>query len=296
MSKESATAMLAAIPAPVTSTPAGEPGLIPAPVVKQETDSTRFAHLAKKEAALVKDREAFKAEQTAHMSEKEKMKAIHQKLQDFDAMKAKDPVAALKLAGFSETDLVNFLAAGEDTSTPEERATKAAQKEIQKFRDEESKKTSDAQNKRNTDTLTQFRSDINKTISSNPDKFELCNHNGPIAEDLIYETVAAILEDGGGIISTSEAAEMVEQYYEDQYKTMSGLKKFKPAPVVEAPTKPEMTRTVVESLKPEVNPRIANSMTLSQKTNATGASTITRKETSSEKRERLMAKLANMGK
>jgi hypothetical protein len=51
-------------------------------------------------------------------------------------------------------------------------------------------------------------------------------------------------------------------------------------------------KAVVEQLKAEVSPRPdALSKTLTNKSSATVASTITRKETSSEKRERLIRKL-----
>lgn len=295
MSKESATAMLnASIPAPTEgATLGGNPGLQPVPEApKQEAlESTRFAHLAKKEVELQKQRESFKKEQESLTQEREKMKAIHKKLQDFDEMKLKDPVAALKLAGFTETDLFNFIAAAEDNSTPEQKATKAAQAEINKFKEEQSKKEQEAQTKRNTEVLDSFRKDIQKQIASDKDKYEYCNYNGPLAEELIYETVAAVLEESKEVISVQEAAEMVESYYEEQDKAMSNLKKRKPK-------EPE---TVIqpqdEPLRAQVSPRPSTpSKTLSSKTTASVASTVTRKETHAEKRQRLIETLGNLGK
>lgn len=256
-------------------------------------ESTRFAHLAKKEAELVKQRAEFKKEQETLTSEREKMKEIHQKLQQFEDMRVKDPVAALKLAGFSETDLFNFIAQAEDKSTPEEKAVRAAQAEIKKFQDEQAKKEKDAEEKRNAEAIDKFRKDISGHVASDKDKYEYCNYNGPLAEELIYETVAAVLEDSKELISVQEAAEMVESFYEEQDKAMATLKKRQPK--VEATPAPEAKE---EPLKSQVAARPTTpSKTLSSKTTATvGSTTIPRKETPQEKRDCLIQKLGSLGK
>lgn len=301
MSKESATAMLSAMPAPVaatpeiTSTPGGEPGLQATESQTSkvtELDSTRFAQLAKKESALQKEREQFKLEKEANAQEKEKMKQIHKKLQDFEDMKGKDPVAALKLAGFSETDLFNFMAQAEDKSTPEEKAAKAAQTEIQKFRDEESKKVTLEQERRNTEALEQFQRDINTHITSDKDRYEYCNYHGQLAEELIKETVAAVLDESGGkdLITVEQAADMVEGYYEEQDKSMSTLKKRQPK-VADIPASVKE-----EPLKAQVSARPASKGLSSKATATVSSTTIPRKESASEKRNRLIQKLGSMGK
>jgi len=297
MSNSTALAMLqTSIPATsnapaATSTAGGEPGLQSAntdQVKTPEIDSTRFAHLAKKEAALTKEREAFKSQQKAHAEELEKLKSVHKKLQDFEELKSKDKLGALKLAGFTDNDIIEMFAQQEDNSTPEEKAAKAAQNEIQKFRDEQTKQQREAQEKRNSDTISQFRNDITKTISASPEKYELCNYNGSLAEELIYETVASVLEDSKELISVQEAADLVEQYYEDTYKSMSNLKKLRPSEAVAA-AKEAISNS--EPLKPEVSPRPA-SKTLSNKTAASVASTTTvpRNETPDQKKSRLVKK------
>ncbi len=292
MSKEAAlSALQATIPAVAgaTTTLAGSPGLQPAPSEPtQELESTRFNHLMKKESELQRQRETFKKEQESFAKEREKMQSIQQKLQQFDEMKVKDPVAALKLAGFSETDLFNFIAASEDNSTPEERAAKAAQAEIQKFTDGQAKKEADIQARQEQEVLGTFRKNITEQITSDKDRYEYCNYHGALAEDLIYSTVEAVLKDSEEIISVEEAADMVESYYEEQDKSMSTIKKRQPKPVEQA--------KVDEPLKAQVSAR-PPSKTLSSRTSATVASTtITRKETSSEKKERLIQKLLNSGK
>ena len=302
MSKEAAMSALQATIPTQTSTPGGSPGLQPDPAAaggtptKAEMDSTRFAHIAKKEAELVKQRDTFKKEHETFLQEKEKMREIQKQLNDFNETKAKDPVAAMKLLGFSETDLFNFLAAQEDNIPPEERAAKAAQSEIQKFRDEQAAKEQEAINKRNDSVVSQFKQDISKTVLSDKDKYEYCNYNGPLAEELIYETVAQVYEldlktnPDALPITAQEAADMVESYYEEEDKAMSILKKRQPKPSeeVKEPVKADPT--------PAANAYKQPPKTLSSKTAATVASTITRKETHAEKRARLANKLANLGK
>lgn len=250
-----------------------------------QLDSTRFSHLAKKEAELQRQRAELKQGQTQLMTERQKMQEIQTQLNSFNELKTKDPVAALKHLGFSETDLFNFIAAQEDRATPEEKAQKAVQTEIQKFKDEQSQKEQELINRRNTETLQEFRQNITKTISSDPETFEYCNYHGPLAEDLIYETVAAVLETEKVVISVKEAAEMVEKYYEDQDNDMKTLKKRQPK--VEEPVKQPP-----EQIKPQVSPRPMPARTLSSKTGATIASTVSKpvNETHDQKKARLISK------
>ncbi len=289
MSKEAALATLAAIPVTPEATPDAAPVVADPAAPAPELDSTRFSHLAKKEAELVRSREAFKKEQTQFMTDKQKVAEIQRQLSNFNELKTKDPVAALKQMGFSETDLFNYMANQEAQLTPEERAASAAQAEIKKFTDAQAKKEADAQNQRNTNALNNFRQDITKVVAADPVKYEYCAFNGALAEQLIYDTVSACLQEDLKTnpkalpISTREAAEMVEQYYEDQDKEMSNLKKRQPrqdAAPVDAP------------LKPQVSPRPSPPRTLNGKTSATVSSTVPvpRTESPDAKKARLVKK------
>lgn len=283
------------------STLAGTPGLIANGAIPQETpapdaapkdlESTRFSHLAKKESALVKEREALRNEKKEFEAQREKLVAAEKRLQEFDQLKEKDAIAAMKFAGFSDTDIMNYFASMEDKSTPEEKAAKAAQSEIQKFKDEQAKIQQEAQDKKNSEVITKFKSDISKHLASDKDKYEYCNFNGVIAEELILETVYQVLEDTQEVISIDEAAQMVEEYYEGLDKQMSTLKKRQPKEAV------EHAKQQVEMLKAEVSPGMPNksSKTLSNKATVTVANTIPKVETRQQKRDRLIQKLANGG-
>ena len=251
-----------------------------------ELESTRFSQLAKKESELQRQRELLKKEQTQFMTESQKLAEMQKQFNTFTELKSKDPVAALKQLGFSETDLFNFIADQQDNSTPEEKAAKAAQAEIQKFTDAQAKKEADLLAKRNAEVLQEFRQKITTTIANDPDKYEYCNYHGPLAEELIYETVAAVLESDKVVISVEEAAQMVEQYYEDQDESMKTLKKRQPKAETAPAVAPEAP------LKPQVSPKPMPSRTLSSKTGASVASTVAKplNETPDQKKARLISK------
>lgn len=291
MSLESAMAVATGQPIPQS------PGLaqadVPAtPEVPKELESSRFAHLAKQEAALVKQREEFKKERDLINSEKEKLKPIQEKLLKFEELKKKDPLAAIKMLEFSDTDFINYMASLEDTSTPEDKARKAAQEEINKFTSEQKKKEDELRNSTNNRIINEFKSSISNVFSSDKEKFELSNRMGKTAEDMAFDFVAECVKIGMEPPTAEEAASMTEEYYENYFKEIMTSKKLTPKEAAQA-----AKEAVSDApLKAEVSPRPSQpSKTLSSKTTVTTASTVTRRETPSEKRERLMRKLANGG-
>ena len=291
------TAQPASPAAPVVKTPAAgaavDPAAPAAAAASPELESTRFTHLAKKEAELQRARETFKAEQTQFMTEKQKNQKIYDNLTKFNELKLKDPVAALKFIGFNEKDLFNFIAAQQDTRTPEERARGAAQDEIKKFTDKQASDAAAANEVRTKEVLGTFRSNIDKTIASNTEKYEYVNFHGTLAADLVYETVTAVLMDDLKTnpkalpISLDEACQMVEDYYEEQDKAMSALKKRQP----QTPEQ-QAAAAAAQPLKAEVSPRPKPSPTLSSKAGASIASTSSRVhgESADAKKARLINK------
>jgi hypothetical protein len=288
---------------PVTTAATPTPGpvavVVPtAPAVetpKDGVDSERFAHLAKKEAAIQKDREALKAEREAIAAAKAKYDEVEKTYRNFEEMKTKDPIQAMKLAGFSDTDIFNFYAKAQEDAklkdTPEAKAADSAAKAAKAVVDEFEKKQSDAQAvaKAKTDAavINRFKGSISQTITSNKDKYEFCNFHGPAAEVLIYETVEACFKEdrkdnpNALPISAQEAADLVEKYYEDQDKAQAALKKrggqVAPAPVEEKVANQTTSRTLTNKVGPTV------------------ISTIPKKETREEKRERLINNIKEHG-
>jgi hypothetical protein len=295
MSKEAALATLNNIPTPPpTATPAevgpNPAGEAKAPEAPKELESTRFAHLAKKESIFVKNQEKLKAERQAFEAERKKYVEAYERTQKFEELKAKSAREALQFAGFTDTDIVNIFAESEDKSTPEEKAARAAQAEIQKFKDEQATQAKAEQQKKNTQVIKQFKDSITSTLAADKEAFEYCNFHGAVAEELIFETVQHVLETSGELISAKEAAQMVEGYYEETDKAMSTLNKRKPKE-----TAVEEAKQKVEALKPEMPGRSAT--TLTNKATATiAAATTTKKETPQEKRQRLIEQLGSLGR
>ena len=279
---------------PVVATPA-------APAADPAAANTVPANLAKKEADIVRQRNEFKKEQAALAEQKKKYDDVVTKYQEFNELKAKDPIAALRQVGFTETEIFNYLAqAKEPELTPEQKAVAAAEAaasaKIKEFQDSQAEKDKTEAAARDQKTLVEFKGQISNVIKTNVDKFEYCAHEGAAAEALIYETVLQSVAQSGGkeYLSPEEAAQMVEEYYEERDKAMSGLKKRQPAPAAAAPapTGPTRTRTVDPS-SPGVaaaKATVQRSRTLSNAATATVASTTAKRaETPSEKRARLEA-------
>jgi hypothetical protein len=297
MSKD--TAMALAIGAPV-STPLPPAANLEAQ--KSQLVSAPFNALAKKEAELVRQQQAFKKEREQVSQEKEKLKPIWDKIQSFEKTKSENPIEAMKSLGFTETDIFNYLAAQEKKDpTPEERAalaaSEAAEAKIKAFEDAQAKKIQEEQVRQDTVLIQGFKSQLSQMVKTDPVKFEYCNYYGPAAESLMYETALAVVRESKGteVLTPLEAAQMVEEYYEEQDKLMSSLKKRTPVPRETPPetSQPTRTRTVhppTSGVSEQIpKPTITKTRTLTNAATSTVASTRhTRNESREQKRERLM--------
>lgn len=281
MSKEAAmaiatgTPVIAEAPPITTQTPlASEPVSL---------ESTRFAQFAKKEAQLVKEREAMKLERA-------KYDEVNKKVQAFEDKRKTDPVAALRDVGFSETEIFNFLAAETDAkekaSNPEEIARRVAQEELKKRDDEQSKNAQTAQEKKNAEIIDTYKKSITDVIKNGADKFKANTHFGPVAEEMAFLVAEEAVKAGDDAPSAQEAAEIVEEYYKMQYEDLKTLFEPKVQAKVEAPVAQDKTKTLAPMLQHNKPKTITNQVV------ATTASTIQKKESRSEKRERLMRQLA----
>lgn len=275
------------------------------PVKDTKLDSTRWAHLSKKEAALVKERESLKKERELFSKEKEES-AKHRKawemVNEIADLQKTDAVAAMKRAGFSDTDMMNFLAQSQDTSTPEEKAVKLAKSEIEKFKSEQAvaqsakeKQLADQKKIDDDRTIAKFKSNIGVHIKSTADKHEYCNFYGESAQELIYETISSILAESNEMIGIEEATQLVEDFYEEQDKAMSSLKKRAPKVV-------EVTKTPVISPKGSATTRVESKQfidnrtptkTLSSKITPTLSNSVPENMTPEQNKQYIIEKFAN---
>jgi hypothetical protein len=304
MSKEAALAAFAQIPSsPVESIP---PAVQAEPVVENKTQdlqSSRIAQLLKKEAEVQRLREEVKKEKELTLKEKEALLANQAKIKEYDEfqeLKNKDKIAAMRRAGFTQEDIMNALASFENELTPEQRAEKAAQAKIDEWQAQQTKKEKEILEKRNAEIFENYKGFIKDTIMKEADKFELCSLRPDDAKEIAFSMIEEHHKESGQPMDLKEALELVEEYFENEYRPIVSAKKFLPKadPVkkedLKELVKEQIKEAKEEPLKPEVNPR---PKTLSNKTTATSASTtMLKKETMSEKKARLAAKLASFGK
>jgi hypothetical protein len=270
----------------------GEPESRPAP--SPELKSRAFSHLAKKEAELQKQRQEIAAE-------RQQIQSAAAEYQKYLQLKQTDPIGALKVLGFSETDIFNYMAAQQPVElSPEEKAVKAAEAaaeaKIKAFEDGQAKKEREAQEQADKKVIDSYRNNVSKVIQSDPSKFEYCSYHGSAAQELIYETVKHIVDSSQGedVPTPQEAAMLIEQFYEDEDKAMSTTIKKR---------QPKTDVTSDQPLKAEVSPKTSErtrtmqqpARTLTPRATATVASTTKMTETFAQKRERLIEKLKNGG-
>lgn len=298
-----ATALAFATGAPVETpkelvTPPAEAALgNPSEPPKDELVSTRIAQIAKKEARFREEQESHKKRMTDLQEKESKFTPFYEKYRQFEELKGKDPVAAIKLLGFSDTDYINFVAASEDKSTPEERAEKIASAKIEEFRKEQETKAQQEESRRNEESISGFKKNINITVKANAERFELCNYYGEAAEALIMKTVQEAYQKDietnpdAEPLSAEKAAELVEGYYEEFHREANKLKKFQPKEELEEKEEP-VAKKQEEPLKAQVSPGMPPKTLTNKVAPSSGAPPASKRETPNDKRERLKKWLA----
>ena len=287
MSKAAALEMLTGTPSQATSgslvtgeipkdvTPATEvtPPASETPAAKPEPQSDRLAILVKKEAALQKERETLKKEREAWLAEKTEADQLRTRIKEFDETAKKDKMAALRMIGWSDEDIVNIIAASEQKATdPIEEARRIATEEAQKLRQEIADEKVKAEKERNNQLIGKLKNDILSTIEKEAEKFEICAFRGPEAQEQVYEVIVENLKTNNELLSVNDALAIVEEYYEEEAKALQGLKKFKAATPLEAPK--------LNGEPPKSNtPQPAKSKTLTNSVTATSTAAIPRRET-----------------
>ena len=263
----------------------------------EELPSSRFAIIAKKEAAVLREREQLKKEREQLLKEKAEADHYRSRGKDFDETFKVDKIAAFKKLGFSDTDILNIFAEAEANKTaaesPEEVARKIAAEEAQKIRDELAKERADAEKEQNERLIGKLKTDISSLIKAESEKYEYCAFYSAEAEAQAYEIIVENLKTNGELLSVDEALAITEELYEERDKAMSTLKKRQPKPAenpIEEPQQQARTRThvgqppvsnVPQNAKPAVQQKPLQSLP--------------RRETPEQKKQRLIAALRNGG-
>lgn len=251
---QNVTSGLTAVPPPASPTPDPTPPspaapAAPIPAAASAPDPA-FERLARKESDLQALREQNKKDREANEAEKARILAAVDKLKQYEALekykkveelRGTDIVGAMRAAGFTEQEIATYYQEISKQLPPEEIARKTAQEVIDKENKVRAEAKAAEDKKIQDQALAQFRKQIDSHMAAEPDKLEYCNWYGDAAKQLIEDTVAACLEKDGEIIPVSEAAELVEQFYEEQDQKMSTLKKRAPkTQTATAPDKPQV--------------------------------------------------------
>jgi predicted phage-related endonuclease len=237
--------------------------------------ANRFAFLAKKEAAIVRQRHELKAQMEAMTSQRSEMEKLRAEIDEVKGRKASyrsNPLAALEDAGLSYKELTDFILNNNTVST--ESQIKALQDKISEVesarqrdhqeREEHSKRQAA---EREVQVIAEFKNEISNFISSKKDDYELTNLYE--SSDLVYDTVEAYFEKTSKVLSIPEACQLVETYLEKQVEKSLQTKKLgsrfqKPAeqPIAKQdPSAPRRTlnnQNYTSSTPSMVSPKVEN--------------------------------------
>jgi hypothetical protein len=295
MSKEAALAAATqTAPAPEAAAPPAE---APKPEAPKELDSARFAHLAKQEAKLVKERQELALE-------RERVKEAASKIRQFEDTKSKDPIEALKLIGFTETDIFNYMAGKKDPvpPTPDEIAAKKAEEitsqRLKEWQEQQEKKLQE-QTKANDDRLIkEHKEQIGKFLDSTAGSLkhiEFQRKRGEDVEGTIQGIIAQTYAKTGEFLTPDKAAEELEAFYREEFLAAKAAVEEEKKEAEEMAKEVERTSKVTPGFpnEPQPKPVINKTRTLSNAATATArsAAAANRTETREQKRERLMQAL-----
>lgn len=323
MSKESAMAVATGQPAPTVQPPVapieGTNAAANPPQPATVTTDPRLQALLKKEVALVNERSAWNKQKQDLEQRAKSADEILGRAKQFEDLKAKDPVAALRLIGYSETEIFNIMAAAQEpakTKTPEEIAQETTNKVLKERDAADAKRNAELVAKQNDE---QVDSSISSVLKDpvNADKYEYCAYHGEIAQGIIKETlfllagqVQAEAQSKGEqfVIDEAKAQELlvaaveaVEDYYFETDKAMQG--KIKKRRAITGETTAEATAAVAAqeantqaaatNPAPAVpTPQEKRTTTLSSRVSATSVAMAGQKESPAQKRARLEQILA----
>jgi hypothetical protein len=218
--------------APVVSQPSTVPPITPsaserlkeavAPKVEgakpASPKSDAFAALAKRERALQRQSADLKAKE-AQYREWERLKASA----------TSNPLEALKALGLSYEQITQFLLNG-SKPTPELEVAQV-KADLEKLRTEQAQREQNAKNEARRvaereyqQTYVEFTEEIGSYLQDNRDAYELTNmYEG---QNIVLATIEQHFANTKKIMSIKEAADLVEQYFEEQVANASKTKKF----------------------------------------------------------------------
>lgn len=204
----------------------------PVPEVPKERVSDRFAFLAKKEQAVVRQRQELKAQLEAMEQQKAEISRLRQEIEGSRSKKEsyrQNPLALLEEHGLSYKELTDYILNNNTVST--ESQIKALQEKLESVekqreldRQEAQERAKRAAEEREQAVITEFKTEIGSFLKRESDKYELTNLYD--SADLVYDTVEEYFAKTNKVLSIPEACDLVEAYLEKQVEKSLATKKL----------------------------------------------------------------------
>lgn len=247
----------------------------------------RFSALARKEAQLVRERQAIKAQKDA-------LEAAHRQVVAFEearsAAKA-DPLAVLSALGLSYDD-VTAKALGVEKPTTPEAQIEAVRSELERFREEQAAAAKQAEEAKaaaleaeRQSIIDAFRRDAVAHVSANAERYELTTLNN--AATLVPQVVEQHFAATGELLTTAQAADLVEKHFEGLADRIVKARK------VQARTEATKTAPAIKPAQPAANAPApaAPARTLSNALTASTSSTPSKARTDQDRIRAALARL-----
>ena len=204
----------------------------PIPEVPKERVSDRFAFLAKKEQAVVRQRQELKAQLEAMEQQKAEIAKLRQEIEGGRSKKESyrtNPLALLEEHGLSYKELTDYILNNNTVST--ESQIKALQEKLESVerqreqdRQEAAERAKRTAEQREQAVITEFKNEIGSFLKRETDKYELTNLYD--SSDLVYDTVEEYFAKTNKVLSIPEACDLVEAYLEKQVEKSLATKKL----------------------------------------------------------------------
>lgn len=247
------------------------------PVVPEKPQVARAAVNERFEALIRKEKEFVRRQQETKSKEQELLDK-EAKIREFEAMKEKarlNPMAVLKSLGLTYEQLTDFVL-NDQKPTPADEVSvlkeemSAWRRQMEEEKEQQLKARELEQQKNYEKAIEDFKASVNDFCSQNSDEYELINLHG--GQELVYATIEEHFTKTQKILSTKEAADLVEKYLEDQVAKTLETKKFKsrltpPAAVAETTDQksPETPKTLTNHMNSIATPSMLPAKTESDR-------------------------------
>lgn len=207
--------------------PAPEIEAKPEPVVEKprERSSDRFAALARKEAEVFRKQQAVRAQQAEIARQSEQIKAFEQAKRNA----VLNPVEALKALGLTYEQITEYML-NDQKPTPQ-LEVQSVRQELEEFKRQareeqrqvlEQQKAMAAQEQEQ--IISAFRDEVKDYVDQHAETYELTALYG--GHSLVSDVIEEHFKQSGKLLTTPEAAKLVEEHYEDLARKAQATKKF----------------------------------------------------------------------